>query len=132
MFALKAYDSSTVPYMKNNIVADYTKVIGAFSQLEIGYTFPNGVPSTFLTDVFLFNTSFAGCSQGFYLYYTVLFETMPYNCIACNSLCAWCAANSASSPIVSTVDNCLACVYLRYLNDTGTGMGNCVCYPGLQ
>jgi hypothetical protein len=99
--------------------------------MMLGYVFASGAPTKFNSDVFLFNASYSGCPDSKFLYYLQLYQTLPYSCVPCDSSCLQCAPNSTLITTLTGPNNCISCTWLRYLNATSDGNGNCVCLLGL-
>jgi hypothetical protein len=130
MFALRQYDSNSIPYLNTVTIQNYNYITGSNPQMMIGYIFYSGVPIKFSSDVFFFSSSYSGCPDGQFLYYIQLYQTLPYSCIACDSTCLQCGTSSASNPSLTNVNSCTSCMWPRYLNASTSGNGNCLCLPG--
>lgn len=63
MYALRQYDSSTIPFINTQIVQNYNYITGENPQMMLGYSFPSGIPTKFNSDIFFFNSSYSGCSE---------------------------------------------------------------------
>lgn len=122
-----------MPFLGCTTTKNFDYVTGLNPRILVGYNFASGVPTKFYSDVFLFNSSFAGCPNYRYLYYQSLYQSLPFYCYPCHSNCKSCATNVVSGPSSTTDEyNCITCGWLRIINMTTEGVGNCVCLPGIN